>query len=98
MARKTTAPPEPRSLTTDQMRQGIDRLRKRISDLEAFDPASVQQRWPPEAEAIETAIAETLARVFGEGTPAYNRYNSAARLDNGPLAAVLTPLTTFVSG
>ena len=67
------------------MRQGVDRLRKRISDLEAFDPATVQDRWAPETRAIETAIEETLAKVFGEGTPAYNRYNSATRLDSGPL-------------
>jgi predicted nucleotide-binding protein len=72
-------------LTADQIRQGIDRLRKRISELEAFDPASVEERWSPVTHAIDTAIEETLARVFGEGTPAYNRYNSAARLDNGPL-------------
>jgi predicted nucleotide-binding protein len=83
--RKPPAPPSPRALTPDQIRRAIDRLRKRISELDAFDPSSVQERWPPEARAIETAIEETLAKVFGEGTPAYDRYDSAARLDNGPL-------------
>jgi predicted nucleotide-binding protein len=34
---------------------------------------------------MKAAIEETLAKIFGEGTPAYNRYHSAARLDNGPL-------------
>ena len=85
MARKPPAAPPPRSLTPDQIRQGIDRLRKRIAELEAFDPTSVQERWPPETRAIETAIEESLAKIFGEGTPAYSRYDSAARLDNGPL-------------
>jgi predicted nucleotide-binding protein len=85
MARKPSAPPQPQILTADQIRQGIDRLRKRISELEAFDPASVQDRWSPETHAIDTAIEETLAKVFGEGTQAYNRYSSASRLDNGPL-------------
>jgi predicted nucleotide-binding protein len=85
MARKPPTPPQPLTLSADQMRQGIDRLRKRISELEGFDPGSVQDRWTPSTRAIETAIEETLAKVFGEGTPAYNRYNSAAQLDNGPL-------------
>lgn len=85
MARQPPPPPQPRVLTSDQIRQGIDRLRKRISELEAFDPAGVEQRWSPVTHAIDTAIEETLARVFGEGTPAYNRYHSAAQLDNGPL-------------
>ena len=85
MARKPPPPPQPRVLSADQIRQGIDRLQKRISELEAFDPASVEERRSPVTRAINTAIEETLAKVFGEGTPAYNRYNSAARLDNGPL-------------
>jgi predicted nucleotide-binding protein len=85
MARKPPPTPQPRVLTGDQIRQGIDRLRKRILELEAFEPASVQERWSPAIHAIDTAIEETLAKVFGEGTPAYNRYSSAARLDNGPL-------------
>jgi predicted nucleotide-binding protein len=85
MARNPPAPPQPRALTADQIRQGIERLRKRISELEAFDPTSVEDRWSPAAQAIGTAIEETLARVFGESTPAYNRYASAAQLDSGPL-------------
>lgn len=85
MAPKTPPPPQPRVLSADQIRQGIDRLKKRISELEAFDPAGVEARWSPATHAIETAIEETLAKVFGEGTPAYLRYDSAARLDNGPL-------------
>jgi predicted nucleotide-binding protein len=85
MARKPPDPPQPRALTADQIHQGIDRLKKRISELEAFDPASVEDRWSSAVQAIGTAIEETLAKVFGDGTPVYNRYASAARLDNGPL-------------
>jgi predicted nucleotide-binding protein len=85
MPRNPPVPPQPRALTADQIRQGIERLRKRISELEAFDPTSMEDRWSPAAQAIGTAIEETLAKVFGEGTPAYNRYVSAAQLDNRPL-------------
>jgi predicted nucleotide-binding protein len=67
------------------MRQGIDRLTRRIGELEAFDPKVVQKRWAPEVKAIETAISETLARVFGEDTPAYHRYSQATVLDPAPL-------------
>jgi predicted nucleotide-binding protein len=88
MARRA-APPQPQSanLTVDQMRRGIDRLKLRIADLEAFDPRSVQQRWGPEVKALETSIEETLAAVFGHNTVEYNRYDGASRLDRGPVRA-----------
>jgi predicted nucleotide-binding protein len=69
------------------MRRGIDRLKLRIADLEAFDPTSVQQRWGSEVKALQTSIEETLAAVFGHGTIEYNRYRQAARLDSGPIEA-----------
>jgi hypothetical protein len=67
------------------MKRGIERLKLRITDLEAFDPQSVQQRWAPEVKTLETSIEETLAAVFGHGTEQYNRYHSAVRLDRGPV-------------
>jgi predicted nucleotide-binding protein len=67
------------------MRQGIERLNRRIADLEAFDPTSVEERWAPEVKAVEAAIGESLGRVFGHDTPAYRRYSSAANLDRGGL-------------
>jgi hypothetical protein len=66
------------------MRQGIERIQRRIAEVEAFDPKSVKERWPPEVRAIEVAIDETLSRVFGNG-PRYDRYASAAIFDRGPL-------------
>lgn len=84
MARRA-APPQPQSanLTVDQMRRGIDRLKLRIADLEAFELRSVEQRWGPEVKALQTSIEETLAAVFGHNTVEYNRYRTAARLDQG---------------
>jgi hypothetical protein len=88
MARRAAPPgPQPANLTVDQMRRGIDRLKLRIADLEAFDPTSVQQWWGPEVKALQTSIEETLAAVFGHGTIEYNRYRQAARLDSGPIEA-----------
>jgi predicted nucleotide-binding protein len=83
--RPTQPPPKIANLTVEEMTRGITRLGKRIADLEAFDPQSVQERWPPEVKALEASIEETLAAIFGHGTVDYNRYESAATLDNGPV-------------
>jgi hypothetical protein len=50
------------------MRLGVARLRRRIADLEAFKPESVQQRWGPEVKALEASIDETLSGAFGHNT------------------------------
>jgi predicted nucleotide-binding protein len=89
MARRGAAQPEPprANLTVDQMRRGIDRINKRIAELEAFDPQTVQKRWSPEAKALEAAIKEALAVAFGHNTVEYKRYEDAARLDTGSIVA-----------
>ena len=68
----------------DQLRQGIERLQRQIGKLEAFDPSSVSVRNAAETRAMQAAIAESLAKTFGDGTSEYNRYASAARLDHAP--------------
>jgi predicted nucleotide-binding protein len=88
MAPRRPAPPpfpQPTVQTLDQMRRGIDRINKRIADLEAFDPQSVQKRWPPEVEALQNSIEEALTVAFGHNSIEYKRYEGAARLDNGPV-------------
>jgi predicted nucleotide-binding protein len=72
-------------LTTEQMKVGIARPNRRIVDLEAFDPNSVQQRWAPDVKALQTSIEESLSTVFGHGTVEYNRYRRAAIFDWGPI-------------
>lgn len=93
MARRPAVPAEPRhsDRTVEQMRQGIERIRRRIKDLEAFDPTSVQKRWSPEVAALQNAIDEALTAAFGHGTIEYNRYKDAAELDNGPVFMSLGP-------
>jgi len=92
LAPRRPTPPQPQAanLTIDQMKLGITRLQRRISDLEAFDPQSVPKRFPPEVTALETSIEETLAAVFGHGTLEFNRYIPAARLDRGPPTVILS--------
>ncbi|MDR3529365.1 MAG: nucleotide-binding protein [Rhodopila sp.] len=90
MARPATSPPlplplpspQPANLPVDQMRKGVRRLSRRIADLEAFEPHSVQMQWPPEVTALQNAIDEALTLAFGHQTIEYNRYKAAARLNN----------------
>lgn len=77
--------PQSASLTVEQMRRGIDRINKRIADVEAFDPRTVRERFDARANVVGTGIEETLASVFGHNTVEYNRYLSAQNLDAGPM-------------
>jgi hypothetical protein len=81
MARGSKSPPVPTvQLTPEQMRVGIERLGRRVTDLEAFDVASISNGHESSLRALEAAIEETLARVFGQGTADYQRYTPAGRL------------------
>jgi hypothetical protein len=91
MARRSvrrSKPPKPKApiLTAEQKRRRIERLKKCIRDLQAFDPQKVQKRFGvPEVFALEAVIDKALASAFGQRTSAYMRYNRAATLDHGPL-------------
>jgi len=89
MARRRPVPPSKiRSpiLTAGQKRRRIERLQKCITSLEAFDPQKIRKRFGnPEVITLEAAIDKALSSAFGYGTPAYLRYNLAAKLDSGPL-------------
>lgn len=86
--RSTPLPPQTPVLTADQKRRRVDRLQRCIDELTAFDPQQVQKRYnEPEVVRLEAAVDEALAAAFGHGTPAYNRYRRATRLDYGPHVA-----------
>jgi hypothetical protein len=51
-----------------------------IRRVEAFDPAQLRLG-APEVLKLERGIDKALSAAFGYGTPAYFRYNLAARLD-----------------
>jgi len=86
MARSTTPPPpQAASLPVEQMRQGIDRLRKRLEDVKKFDPTGVIEQYNiPHVEALAASVDEALVRTFGSDTLDYHRYSDAATFDNGP--------------
>jgi predicted nucleotide-binding protein len=86
MARRhASPPPQPPELTPDQIRRCMERLRRCIEDLQAFDPQRVQKRYNiPEVLTLEASITDALMSAFGQGTPRFNLYKRAADLDQGP--------------
>jgi predicted nucleotide-binding protein len=67
------------------MRQGAERLRKRLQEVEGFAPTSVTEQYNiPHVEALAAAVDEALVRTFGADTLDYRRYAEAAQFDNGP--------------
>jgi predicted nucleotide-binding protein len=94
-------PEEPRSanLSAEQIRLGIQRIKRRIEEVEAFDPNTVNERFAPEVSALEAGIRETLSKVFGHNTVEYDLYRYATSLDQGPIdmGGCRTPASTFRS-
>jgi hypothetical protein len=86
--RRSSSEPQKTLLTVDQMERGAARTQKRIEDLETFDLASISQRWDPKTKAMETAIEETLAAVFGHNIVEYRRYERAAQDYNGTIMSL----------
>jgi predicted nucleotide-binding protein len=86
MAHRTAPPqPQPAALTVEQMRQGVDRLQKRLDDVRKFEPTSVTDQYNiPHVEALGASVDEALVRTFGANTVDFNRYANAAIFDNGP--------------
>jgi len=79
----TTFPRPPNSVAADhdpeEMRQGIARLKKRLDEVKAFDPASVtEQNNIPHVGVLSAAVDEALIRTFGADTLDYKRYSDAA--------------------
>lgn len=91
--RRPAPPPERPYLTVEQKRNRIGRLRRCISEIEAFDPQTVQKRFSvPEVMALEASIKDALAAAFGEGTAAYRRYQRATSLDHGGIQMRVDPM------
>jgi predicted nucleotide-binding protein len=82
------------SLSAEQIKAGINRLSKRLSEVEAFDPNKVtDQSNIPEISTLRVAIEESLERTFGSDTSDFSRYRGAAHFDNGPFNMVYqTPI------
>jgi len=76
----TPSEPRPAELSQEKMRSGIDRLKRKIAELEAFEVGTIAKRNDPRVIALETSIEEVLERIFGAGTIEKRRYSPASRL------------------
>jgi predicted nucleotide-binding protein len=88
MASRPAQPPpsQPAILTPPEMRAGIERLRRRIVEVEQFDPGSVTDPSNiPQTKTLSAAIDDTLVRTYGHGTVEYNRYLQARNFSIGIL-------------
>ncbi len=70
----------PATLSPDQMRSGITRIKNRIAELDAFDVSSIVKPDDPRISALEISIDETLESVFGADSTKWKRYRPAAYL------------------
>lgn len=74
-------PPSPKKqLTIAEMQRGIERLRERIAEIEAFDMTSMTSTHPPAITALQVAVKNTLVRIFGEDTADFRRLSEACEL------------------
>ena len=80
------------------MRAAMAKLRRRVADLEAFDPNRIENRKDPSIEALSKAIDGTLLEVFGADTPEYERYSAARHIDTAPFIMNGTPMALVRSG
>jgi predicted nucleotide-binding protein len=85
MARSPAPPPAEPDLSVKQLHLRIEGLEQCIRDVEALDPETLNKRHgEPQIEGLEASIEDALSAAFGHGTATYNRYRSAAELDQGP--------------
>jgi hypothetical protein len=65
--------PQPPRLTAREMTLGIERLQRRIAEVEDIDPSSLE-KWSPRVNALQASIDECLSRIYDHGTVEYQRY------------------------
>jgi len=88
--RRCAAAP-PAALTRVQIRTAIARLKQRLRELQAFDPATINARDEPHVGVLQRAIDQALIRSCGAGTAAYRRYAAAQWLDRAGDRSGCTP-------
>jgi len=77
------------------MTLGIERLQRRISEVEALDPSSLE-KWSPSVSALQASIDESLSRLFGHGTVEYERYRKTVNwAEDIPSLGADTPLEQY---
>jgi hypothetical protein len=77
--------------TVEELRLDVERLKRRIADVEAFNAETITQRFGPEQSALQAGFNETLRQVSGKDSARYQTYRSGCLLDRGPLSMLGPP-------
>src|SRR5687767_4292360 len=97
MGRSQPPEPQPAALSPEQIETAIPKLKRRIAELEALDPSSVQERGDPRFEAVEHKIDDTLVEIFGNNAVEYHRYRIGS-LDMASIHFGGTPISEVRAG
>jgi uncharacterized protein (TIGR02391 family) len=76
------APIEPKIFTLEEIIQGIEKLNRRLSDLQKLESEKVSYE-DERANNLEFSIKETIREVFGPNSPEFDRYQYH-RIWDGP--------------
>lgn len=68
------AEPQSANLSLQQMELAIPKIDRRLTDLDAFDVNSVNDRSDSRIKALEAQLDSLLVSIFGHGTVEYERY------------------------
>jgi hypothetical protein len=99
MARRPPSePPAEKDWTPDSIRVALRKIRRRMADVENFDPLAITGRSDTRVIGLEASLKETLADVFGANTRSYRNYQAAASLDTAGLNMNGTPRHEVVQG
>jgi len=79
------------------MRTAIPKLKRRIEDLNSFDPDAMNEEFDPRAAAIQRKIDDTLVEILGPDTLDYRRFKISYLYD-GPVVRGGVKLDTVREG
>jgi hypothetical protein len=80
-----------RTLSSIEVRSGIQQIIFRLKELEDLNVMSVNRHQSSEIVALRKSVEDTLAGIFGKGTPRFRRFRAAAALE--PLPSLATTST-----
>lgn len=101
MARNTPHAPQPKlaDLSIQQKLDAIVRIDRRLTDLQALDPNSIQDRSDPRIVALQGKLDGLLVGIFGPDTIEYGRYRFAVcEIDTAGYNSFGTPLWEVQEG
>lgn len=100
MARRFVPPPQSPSLSFDDLKRGVARLKRRIEEVDSFDPSVItHENMLAVVAPLEASIEDGLSQTYGHATVEYRRYEAAARFESVLLFADGdTPLRYIVEG